>query len=410
MADQDAPSVSSASLPSQGRRLPVLDGLRGVAILLVLMDHLFWSNSNPAGGRAIQLLARVRSAGWVGVDLFFVLSGFLITGILYDTLGQEHFFRNFYARRSLRIFPLYYGFLFVMTVIVTLMGWHWSPMIYRALSYTQNLSLGRLPEFTDAPWVNINHFWSLAVEEQFYLVWPLLIFLLKTRRRIALAAGCGVIASLLIRIMLIHSGVASQNIYVLYSWTPARLDSLLAGALLAILLRSRLSRQTLAAGPPVFCCCLVLWAAIAYLADGLDWQHHAFIATAGFSLLALTFAALIATALADHPLVSRPLSHALLRFFGRYSYGLYVYHLTLTSLIIPPLRRALLVRFYSKSLSVALPGLLALAATVSVAWLSYNLFEAKLLRLKVYFNDARPSPRPLPAATRDLRERVTEVA
>src|ERR1700755_727763 len=105
-----AVSVAINSRPDEsttGKHIPALDGIRGLAILAVLYCHLFWSNPDPAGSVLVHFLARSREAGWIGVDLFFVLSGFLITGILYDTLSARHFFRNFYARRLLRIFPLY---------------------------------------------------------------------------------------------------------------------------------------------------------------------------------------------------------------------------------------------------------------------------------------------------------------
>ena len=108
------PAVEVAG-PSR-RHVPALDGVRGLAILLVLVSHLMLFN-NRTGSRFGDSLSALRGLGWVGVDLFFVLSGFLITGILFDTLHDPHYFRSFYMRRFLRIFPLYYGFLFFLLVL-----------------------------------------------------------------------------------------------------------------------------------------------------------------------------------------------------------------------------------------------------------------------------------------------------
>ncbi|MGC2512156.1 MAG: acyltransferase, partial [Acidobacteriaceae bacterium] len=105
------PAVEVAG-PSR-RHVPALDGVRGLAILLVLVSHLMLFNDRT-GSRVGDSLSALRGLGWVGVDLFFVLSGFLITGILFDTLHDPHYFRSFYMRRFLRIFPLYYGFLFFL--------------------------------------------------------------------------------------------------------------------------------------------------------------------------------------------------------------------------------------------------------------------------------------------------------
>jgi peptidoglycan/LPS O-acetylase OafA/YrhL len=171
-------------------RLPTLDGLRGVAILLVLLSHLTLYSEMSTTTLLDRAYQRATLAGWVGVDLFFVLSGFLITGILLDLKGSSRFFRTFYARRVLRIFPLYYAFLAIFYIalpqllsskdqVLRLLAdqkWYWL--------YLQNLQMARdgwpVPKY-------LAHFWSLAVEEQFYLIWPLGV--LKYGRR-GLIAVC----------------------------------------------------------------------------------------------------------------------------------------------------------------------------------------------------------------------------
>lgn len=369
-----------------GKHVPALDGVRGLAILGVLYCHLLWSNPYPSGSRLIRFFAETRTAGWIGVDLFFVLSGFLITGILYDTLPSKHFFRNFYARRVLRIFPLYYGFLLLLILITWIRGEYWTRAIFGYLTYTENLPLkGQF--LTNAYWVNINHFWSLAIEEQFYLVWPLLVFLLRTRRSIAIAASFGVLASLGIRTGLVLSGFTVTHPYAVYGWTPARLDGLCLGAILAMAIRSRYRDQVIAWAVPVLLTCGVLLGIVWHFDPGFVILEQPMFSTVGLTLLAVTFSGLIAASLKPFGWLQRIFSAGVLRFFGRYSYGLYVYHYTIGNLIIERIRPELLARSGSKALSVIVPGLIATAASVAVAWCSYTFFESRFLRLKEYFHD-----------------------
>lgn len=141
--------------------------------------------------------------GWTGVDIFFVLSGFLITGILYDTRNTRHRFRNFYVRRTLRIFPLYYGILLAAVLLMPVFHWVFHPIWYLWPLYLENYGrfvwvhdlhttpyaldhlLSARRHFANPPLVfYLGHFWSLCVEEQFYLAWPLVVFLVKDRVRL----------------------------------------------------------------------------------------------------------------------------------------------------------------------------------------------------------------------------------
>jgi len=180
-----------------------LDGLRGVAILLVLFLHFIIGQGVPAPSVLVDwwFIGIVR-AGWMGVDLFFVLSGFLITGILLDTKGSRHYFRQFYTRRVLRIFPLYYGSLVLFLILLPTLFpddqvlhdlhadavWFWTYLYnvkVAAAGFTPSSALG--------------HFWSLAVEEQFYLIWPIVVLCLG-RRHLLGAFWAGVVGALLCRI------------------------------------------------------------------------------------------------------------------------------------------------------------------------------------------------------------------
>src|SRR5580658_11271084 len=208
------------------RRIPQLDAIRGVAILVVMMHNI--SLKYPA-----LHSQQVFSNGWMGVDLFFVLSGFLITGILVDTNRSGGFFKNFYVRRCLRIWPLYYSLLFFMFVIVRFLSQSEFQAVVQTSSpwwafplFLQNFLL---PISTNAAGP-LGVTWSLAIEEQFYLVWPLVVRFcsLTQLRRVAIAEIC--ISPALRFYLSLHHVNLYTNVF-------CRLDGLMAGALLALLIR-----------------------------------------------------------------------------------------------------------------------------------------------------------------------------
>ena len=208
-------------------RIPQLDAIRGLAVLLVLLHN---TDIYPS-----LHLGFISANGWMGVDLFFVMSGFLITGILVDTKESKGYFKNFYARRCLRIWPLYYSALLFMFVIVPLLRPSEAQTIFEARSspwwsyplFLQNFLVPIPAAATGLLGVT----WSLAVEEQFYLVWPLVVrFCGEAQlRKIAIAVIC---TSPALRYYL------SLHQVDIYSNTFCRLDGLMAGALLALVVRS----------------------------------------------------------------------------------------------------------------------------------------------------------------------------
>jgi len=387
-----APHASDKENPGGFVHIPALDGIRGLAILLVLVDHLFWGN-NRTGSRLFDLLMEVRGSTYCGVNLFFALSGFLITGILIKTLNIPHYFKIFYSRRALRIFPLYYGFLFVLLLLTHPLHIVWSGWQYYYLTYTANLALWRTHIPLVLPYFNINHFWSLQVEEQFYLLWPFVVY--RVRRpeilvRVSLI-GCAVIFCLRVFLVAMEKNPHFSYIYLPYSPTFSCADNLLFGCGLAALMLTRWRETVLRLAPRVFAVCAAILLLAFFVNHGLEWQAgaghplHPFIPTFGFSLFGIGSTALIATAL-QPGLTQSIFRNGILRFFGRYSYGIYVFHYSITGVLQGPLRFFFHTHFHSKALSVLLQAGVAGIASVLVAVLSYHLYEKHFLSLKRYFS------------------------
>jgi peptidoglycan/LPS O-acetylase OafA/YrhL len=371
-----------------GRHLPGLDGVRGLAILFVMLFHM--TIMEPQTGTQ-KALFDIMSAGWVGVELFFVLSGMLITGILLDTREHTGYFRNFYARRVLRIFPLYYALLILSFYILPYFSHPKIANFSRATGYEIWYWLF-LSNFSSAMIGGPRHgimdvTWSLAIEEQFYLVWPFLVLLLG-KRRLAVAAIALFFTSFVGRAGALYFDVPPWTIYIV---TPARLDGLCSGALVAIALRTfrfhdpRLIRAVWL----VFLGGAAATFAIASFEKGLPWDGR-LVQTAGLSALAIMFAGLVALTAVESDaggVVDRIMRLGWLRTLGLYSYALYLFHLPLRALV----RDAVL----KPESFAAFPGgvlvgqaafyFFAISICFAAAWLSYRYFERPFLGLKAIF-------------------------
>jgi peptidoglycan/LPS O-acetylase OafA/YrhL len=402
-----SPSASVASIdltesplgeglrPENKKTYPALDGLRGVAVLLVFVEH-YCTHVTPQSLRY----------GWVGVDIFFVLSGFLITGILYDTREAAHRFRNFYVRRSLRIFPLYYGVLLLGLLLSPMFHWVWHPAWYLYPVYLGNyarfLYLGDFLRNTgvleglrsqlhlDPPFVAyLGHLWSLCVEEQFYLVWPFVIFYIKDRRR--LRNLCAIVCPLVLLarvICVLMLPTAMLHADFLYRTTPFRVDALLLGGFVALALRGPEATQLVRSARPVLlgvfaiCCGLQVFHFLIYHAPFLPVVASTFMRTVGFSLIDIMAVAILVLALNPKTVVYRLLCGKRLRRFGQMSYGFYLFH------DIPHYaygRLAHLVAGDRFALQGPLTVLFALTGTIILSYVSFRFFEAPFLRLKERF-------------------------
>jgi peptidoglycan/LPS O-acetylase OafA/YrhL len=368
----------------EGERVPALDAIRGIAILLVMMRHLF---AEPARAHLPAVLAELIGFGWSGVDLFFVLSGFLITGNLLREKGSPHYYRNFYARRTLRIFPLYYAVLSFVFLVVARFSWFEPERVRYAVEhqlwiwlYATNLLIVKNSAYILA---SINHFWSLAIEEHFYLIWPAVVACFsgrELRRVILLVIG----AALLLRCASLLAAPTSPAAYVL---TPCRMDSLAFGAILACLVRDAGLERVARVARPISCVCALAIAGIGFWRGSLAAADHIML-SAGLTIIALGYAAGIASAVAAPPdsLLGRLVSLRLLRFFGKYAYGLYVFHFPLHILFKRWLPFELLREHAgSAELAMLVHGASVGAVSVVVAWLSWHLYEKHFLALRRYF-------------------------
>jgi len=344
------------------RNIRQLDAVRGLAILLVILHNE--SNIFPS-----LHLGRLFANGWMGVDLFFVLSGFLITGILVDTRETEGYFKNFYARRCLRIWPLYASLIVFMFVIVPLLRPSEARTVFDKSSpwwaYPLFLQNFLIPDPTGAAGP-LAVTWSLAIEEQFYLVWPWIVRYYSTaqlRRSAIFVIGL----SPALRLYLSFHGVN------LYTNVFCRLDGLMAGALLALFVRSdtRLPSRFVRKAWIV----LAVTVPLAFATEAVNARWIV------FSLSAVASASFVYLALfSPQGCLQAALTNRFLRYTGTISYGLYLLHKI-------PFDMA-------KSVHVdrhPLPALLILLAVCyATAALSWNLLEKPILRLKRHF-EAQPA-------------------
>ncbi len=345
--------------------IPFLDGMRAIAALMVLGLHFTGSHNEPL------LLRKISVIGGTGVDWFFVLSGFLITRILLRSKESPTFFSSFYARRILRIFPLYYAYLAIYFYAVPFLFsenilpadtqvWFWV--------YLQNIAMTFSGKCVGGP----AHFWSLAVEEHFYLAWPLLVYFLSLRH-FKIMLGAVIAVPFLIRILLVMNGIE------VYFFTLTRIDAIGFGAILAVMFTDGLpqTRSTqkavlvfriLLIGIPL----VVLPSFIFFSGTGLKWMQ-----TVKFTVIPMFYFVVMGFCLAD-PLaknLNRFFSVGWLRWIGAISYGIYVFHPTTFAIV----RR--LVPHANYLLDFAL----SFGATIAVAYLSFRFFESPILKLKDKF-------------------------
>ncbi len=365
---------------------PALDGVRAFAVLIVFIGHY---TGQFFGFPAVA-----------GVEIFFVLSGFLITGLLFDAQDKPHPYRNFYARRCLRILPLYYAVWSAFALLTPVIGIHWRPMTFLWPLHLGNYIVALAPFYPHLSGIyplqltyslksspdhvrilDIGHFWSLCVEEQFYLVWPWVVFTVRKRRPLLYLCLAIFVLSPLVRIGLMRAFPISVGL--INQITPLSLDGFLLGGLGALLLRGSSAATVQKAGP------WLLWGAFALLllarfanalfslpGDPLALQAR-WLLGSGFPVMQIASLGLILACLNRRFWVARICSLSPVRALGRISYGFYVFH-DIPHALYLHLGKVLKLPF-------ACTVLLAFVATLGISTLSYFLLERPFLRLKTRF-------------------------
>jgi peptidoglycan/LPS O-acetylase OafA/YrhL len=344
------------------QRIPQLDVVRGIAILIVMVH-------NASHNLLTLPFQGLWEYGWMGVDLFFVLSGFLITGILFDSKQTEGYFKNFYARRCLRIWPLYYSVLFLMFVVIPLLRPSIGALVivrstprWSYLFYLQNFLVPH-PTGSVGP---LGTTWSLAIEEQFYLVWAVVVrFCSYSQLRwSAITVIC--LSPLVRGFLLLHHVNLYPNVF-------CRLDGLMAGGLVALGVRAKTFRPVnylKAAWIGLF-----LSLALAFVSETLKarWITFSFssLASAAFVYLAL---------FATQRWFRKVMTNRVLAYTGTISYGLYLLHKL-------PFDAEQIFRLGRHPVLELLAGL---AASYAIATLSWFIFEKPFLKLKSFF-EAKPA-------------------
>ena len=381
------------------KHYPALDGLRGLAALMIVVHHsaLFYRLTDwfdKAYLRATSLL-------WVGVDLFFVLSGFLITSILIETRHSKTYFRAFYGRRFLRIFPLYYAFLAGVYFLLPLLGGELTPSIRDVepwqWTYTTNIYaalLGAMPDH------NVSQSWTLAIEEQFYLLWPLVIFLLPARR----ITKTVIVLFLSVPFLRAISLAFGATPFFICTMTFCRIDCLFLGALLASLVHNGLLERittpnavrNLRMLDRAFLLSLVAFVAIYCIAlrndqfrfDVLTWPWYGQIF--GLSLVGLPLGYAVFRCISPGTnWIQRSMMHPLLNSVGKYSYALYLLHAPICYWVgihmpIPQVLMSLPPQWqFLRAIYIIVAEILL---SILAAIISWNTWEKHFLKLKKYFS------------------------
>jgi peptidoglycan/LPS O-acetylase OafA/YrhL len=361
--------------PSLFRRpayLPTIDGLRGIAIALVFFNHstqLFGEVEESVWPR---LFWRSTPGGFIGVDLFFVVSGFLITSILLGSRDKPRGFRTFWLRRALRIFPLAYLYLGALVLLAGVLPGYESmrsPELIAAVGlYYTNFHIAL------AGWIlpAASILWSLSVEEQFYTLWPILALRLRIQSLWRVVIAVLLLTPLARLAVSLSAGTTASYVLLFCRW-----DTLAAGALLALLYNSEHWEKTRAWCErlvwPALCVVLLVLAVPfgpAHARSPLAFE------VVGYSALAGAFFVFTALALSPQTWLKRVLTLRPLVYMGKLCYGLYVWHVVSADAVIVFARELGLGQSFYTHVALWLP------LTLLIATLSYRLYEAPLLRLK----------------------------
>ena len=369
--------------------IPALDGVRGAAVLLITWYHyatIAVLALNFTGKEWFYPAFKILTLGYLGVNLFFVLSGFLITLILLKNITAINYLSVFYGRRILRIFPIYYGILFVYFIVAPLIQGNIasSTVVHHQLhlwTYTTNLA------YPNITFGDLNHLWSLAVEEHFYLLWPILIkFFYKKDMLIPFCISL-IIISMLSKIIMT---LLSFDSGFIYEFSLNSFDSLALGSLIAIFnglnkLPAILSKKNINKTFFTFACLAILDSVSFFkFSHQIAYHFQCFIMLLFFSIL-IQYVYIF-----NKGIVFKIFASKILRWFGLYSYGIYIFHLPvqrICSLFYIKFDILNLLNNYrlSKIEKAFVWSFFSFIITLIISYLSYNYYEKKLLHFKKYF-------------------------
>jgi peptidoglycan/LPS O-acetylase OafA/YrhL len=367
-----APSFRTTAAPSH-TRISELDGVRGIAILLVLGFHFI-----PATG-PLHFLAFLFQIGWTGVDLFFVLSGYLITGILLDSVGRPSYYRNFIVRRTLRIFPAYFLSLAICAILTYYPGpVRWKDF-FSAGGWWYVSYLGNIQVTLQNAWPALyllTPLWSLQIEEQFYLTFPFIVKAAK-RKSLAVILFASVIFALVLRLVL--AVAAPKFLFGAYVLMPCRMDALAMGGLIAIAKRDAPEWLTRRWIPRATALSALIFVLICAIWNPSPWSAP--MRTIGYTALDVACTGLLVMLIGTRrpSLVAFCRTRALV-WIGTISYGLYLLHVPAAVF-----ERRLLQHVVRVVPNGSADLLFSTIAGIAAAAISWWLFESPILKLKDRF-------------------------
>lgn len=383
---ETAHDATASPTSKSHKHIPSLDGIRGAAVLLVFFVH--YGGGAKSANPVLHFIGVATQVGWCGVTLFFILSGFLISGIIWDSRERPGWRRRFYFRRTLRIFPVYYASLALvfLTALYFRTASSSPSRIWVYALYLQNVPLPLHPAALGSP-LHVDHFWSLAVEEQFYLIWP---FLLGRIRRLDRARALCVAVFLLSAIFRIvawyflpatdSAGVSLHRaFYGAYGFTLCRAGELAAGAYLAMCYRDAALWNRIKAIAPF----ALLVSGLGFLVSGQYAHTLTDECAAGFlvglPLMTILLASVLVLALGNG-IVSRAARWRWLRWLGGISYGFYIFHVLFTPVFEGT--AAKITHQTTGNVFLGMTFVVALLLSTFLAWVSFRYFESTFLRLK----------------------------
>lgn len=351
-----------------GPYYPALDGLRGLAILLVVFYHNFG-------------FINYSFFGWLGVDLFFVLSGYLITDILLRAMEKKEGLSHFYIRRILRIFPLYYLSLFLFLIILPRFDSFQAPFQYYVdnqfwlWTFLQNWLYIFKPSGQTH---TLHHLWSLAVEEQFYILWPLAIYTIRKPKYLLVFIIFVLIIALTLRSLIWIQQI--ENLAYFNVYTFSRIDGICIGCMVALMqkINDRFLTNHMAALVSTFAGLNFLF----YFINRYYDFSFPYLALIGYTTFAMLFGLLVYEAVkAENKLINTVFNWRLLKFFGKISYGFYILHWPIYIIVNTSLAETIKNQFPGISGQFTISIIATLLAAI-ISWLSRQYFESFFLKLK----------------------------